>query len=57
MSLRQNLTAHTDLHEMVDPSKELCVDGQSAVQLVSRRSDQSHCKLSLEHQHCTPEQA
>lgn len=57
MSLRQNLTAHTDLHEMVDPSKKLCVDGQSAVQLVSRRSDQSHCKLSLEHQHCTPEQA
>ena len=49
-------SAYTDLHEMVDTSQELRVDGQSAVQLVSRFGHESHCKLSLEHQHGTPEQ-
>lgn len=45
-----------DLHEMVDPGQQLCVDGQSAVQLVSRRGHQPHSELPLEHQHGAPEQ-
>lgn len=45
-----------DLHEVVHASQQLCVDGQSAVQLVSGFGDQSHRKLSLEHQHSTSEQ-
>ncbi len=52
----EHQTVHTDLHEVVYPSQQLCVDGQSAVQLVSRGGDQSHGELSLEHQHGTPEQ-
>lgn len=47
---------HADLHEMVHPSQQLSVDGQSAVQLVPRGRYQPHGELSLEHQHGTPEQ-
>ena len=43
-----------NLHEMVNPGKQLGVDGKSAVELVPRLSNQPLGKLSLEHKNRAP---
>ena len=43
-----------NLHEVVDPGKQLGVDGEPAVELVPRLGNQPLSKLTLEHEDCTP---
>ena len=43
-----------NLHEVVDPGKQLGVDGEPAVELVTRFGHQPLSKLSLEHKNRAP---
>lgn len=42
----------SNLHQKIDSSEKLCVDAETTVKLVTRFSDQSMSKFSLEHQNC-----
>ena len=45
---------NANLHEMVNPGKQLGVDGEPAVEFVPRLSYQALSKLPLEHKNCAP---
>jgi hypothetical protein len=42
-----------DFHQMADPGQKLCVDGEAAVQGVSRLGHQALGEFPLKHEHCT----
>ena len=45
---------NANLHEVVNPGKQLGVDGESAVEFVARLSHQALSKLPLEHKNRAP---
>lgn len=50
--MQQKMSAN--LHEMVDPGKQLGVNGESAVEFVAGLSHQALSKLPLEHKNRAP---
>ena len=53
ISLSKTAEMEANLHEVVDPGKQLGVDGEPAVELVPRLGNQPLGKLPLEHEDCT----